>query len=62
MVSSSLNGKREGFSEPGRLSEVDPETVATPLVLAGHLGAGVAKLLLHITLINLARGSQASAQ
>lgn len=37
------NRGRGGFSEPRRLGEVDPETAA--LVLAGHLGACVAKLI-----------------
>ena len=57
-----LSGEEASSLQSRRRGEVDPKTVATPLVLAGHLGAGVAKLLLHITLINLGRGSQAGAQ
>lgn len=55
-------GEERGLSEPGRLGQIDPEAVTPPLVLAGHLRRGVAKLLLHIALINLGRGSEAGAQ
>src|ERR1700733_11002407 len=39
--------------EAGRLCEVDFESVAFALVAAGHFGAGVAEVLLHVGFLNL---------
>lgn len=39
--------------EPRGLGEVHPEPVASALIPAGHLGAGVAELLLDMTLVDL---------
>jgi hypothetical protein len=40
-------------SQPGRLGEVDPESVSLPLIAAGHLGTGVAELPLDVAFIGL---------
>ena len=48
--------------EAGRLGEVDCEPVAFALVAPGHFGAGVAKMLLDVGLLDLGRGGQAGAQ
>ena len=48
--------------QPCRLREVDAESVPAALVAAGHLGAGVAELLLDVALIDLGRGGEAGAQ
>ncbi|CCV09577.1 hypothetical protein MESS2_p70011 [Mesorhizobium metallidurans STM 2683] len=53
-------GEGRGFSQPGRLGEIDPEAVTPPLIPTGHLGAGMAELLLHIAFIDLGRGGEAS--
>lgn len=57
-----LSGEEASSLQSRRRGEVDPKTVSPALVTACHLRRDVAKLLLHITLINLGRGSQASAQ
>lgn len=49
-------------SEPRGFGEIDPKTVAPALVLAGHLGAGMAELLLDVALVDLGRGGEAGAQ
>ena len=48
--------------EPRGLGEIDPKAVAFPLVAAGHFGAGVAEVLLHMRLLDLRRGGEAGAQ
>ena len=50
------------MSQAGGLGEVDAEAIATALVAAGHFGAGVAELFLHIALVDLGGGGQAGAQ
>jgi len=50
------NGRGGAFYQrlkPGRLGEVDPEAVTPPLIPAGHLGRSMAKLFLHIALVDL---------
>ncbi|XCG52414.1 hypothetical protein ABVK50_30170 (plasmid) [Mesorhizobium sp. WSM2240] len=42
--------------------EVGAEPIATALVLAGHLGRGMAELLLHVSLLNVGRGGKPGAQ
>ena len=42
-----------GWLQPGRLGEVDAESVALALVAAGHLGTGVAEMFLDVTLIDI---------
>ena len=49
-------------SQPGGLGEIDPKAVAFPLIAAGHFGAGVAKVFLHMRLFDLRRGGEAGAQ
>ena len=44
------------------LGEIDAEPVAPALVAAGHLGAGVAELLLDVALVDLGGGGEAGAQ
>lgn len=46
------------------LGDVHPEPVPAALIPAGHFGVGVAKLLLHMPLLNLnlSRGGEAGAQ
>lgn len=39
--------------EPSSFGQVHPEPVAAALIPAGHLGAGVAELLLHMPLVDL---------
>ncbi|MET3778153.1 hypothetical protein ABID20_003740 [Rhizobium alvei] len=51
-----------GEIEPGRFSEIHPETVTPALITAGHFGAGVAELFLDIALIDLRRRGKAGAQ
>ena len=48
--------------EAGRLGEVDREPVAFALVAAGHFGAGVAEVLLHVGLLDLGGRGEAGAQ
>lgn len=48
--------------QPRRLGQIDFESVAFPLVSAGHLGAGVSKVLLHMCLLDLRGGGEAGAQ
>jgi hypothetical protein len=54
----------EGF--PGlqstRLGEIDTKPVSGPLIAAGHYGRRMAKLLLHITLIDLGEEGEAGPQ
>ena len=49
-------------SQPGRLGEIDLEAVALALIAAGHFGAGVAEVLLHMRLLDLRGGGEAGAQ
>ena len=42
--------------------EVDTKAVAAALVAAGHFGAGVAEMFLHVALIDLGVGGEAGAQ
>ena len=48
--------------EPGRLSEIDLESVALALVAPGHLSAGVAEMFLNVGLLDLGGGGEAGAQ
>lgn len=41
--------------KPG-LAQADPKLVAMALVFSGHFGGGMAKLLLHVVLVDLGRG------
>ena len=55
--------KQTAFSlEAGRLGEVDLEPVAFALVAAGHFGAGVAEVFLHMRLFDLGGRGQTGAQ
>lgn len=45
-----------------RLRQIDPEPVPSSLIASGHLGAGVAELLLDVALVDLGRGGEAGAQ
>ena len=49
-------------SQPGCFCQIDPESVASSLIASGHLGAGVAELLLDVALVDLGRGGEAGAQ
>ena len=44
------------------IGEVDAEPVASTLIAPGHLSRGVTKLLLDVSLLDLGRRSEASAQ
>ena len=48
--------------QPGRLSEIDLESVALALVAAGHFSAGVAEMFLNVGLLDLGGGGEAGAQ
>lgn len=58
------SGRGGGFCplQPACLGEIDPKPVAPTLVFAGHLGRGMAQLLLQIALVHLGRGRKAGAQ
>lgn len=50
------SGRKRGSGTPletTRLGEIDPETIAAALIVAGHLSACVAQLLLHKALVHL---------
>ena len=48
--------------QPRRLGEIDPEPIAFALIAAGHFGAGVAEVLLHVRFLDLRRRGEAGAQ
>ena len=48
--------------QPGRLRQIDLEPIALALISAGHFGAGVAEMLLNVSLLNLGGGGEAGAQ
>ena len=48
--------------QPRGLGEIDLEPVAFALIAAGHFGAGVAEVLLHMRFLDLRRGGEAGAQ
>jgi hypothetical protein len=48
-----IGHRRQTGLQPRRLGEVDAESVSLALVAAGHLGAGVAKVFLDVTLIDI---------
>jgi len=50
------------YATPLRAAPPPAETVTPALIAAGHLGGGMAKLLLHISLVDLGRGGQTSTQ
>lgn len=56
----SLEGR--GLSEPPRLGKVGPEPIASALIFAGHLGRGMAEMLLHVALLDVGRRGKAGAQ
>lgn len=56
-----LAASRQALKTRG-LGEVDPESVAPALVAAGHLGGGVAEVLLDVALVDLGRGGEPGAQ
>lgn len=57
------NREEEGaFRQSRRFGEVDAETATPALVLAGHLSARVAELLLHKTFVDLGRRGRAGAK
>jgi hypothetical protein len=49
-------------SETSRLGQVDTEAIAAALVAAGHFGAGVTELFLHVALVDLGAGSESGPQ
>lgn len=53
---------KTGQLKPGCFGEIDPETVTPTLVFAGHLGGGVAELLLNVALVDLGRRGETGAQ
>jgi hypothetical protein len=62
-IAGSLIGhRRQTGLQPRRLGEVDAESVALALVAAGHLGTGVAQLLLHVAFIDLRGGGETGPQ
>lgn len=60
-----MSRKRTAYTaslETGSLGEVDAETIPAPLVSTGHFGGGMSEMLLHITLVDLGRRGETSAQ
>ena len=39
--------------QSARFGEIDPKPIASALIFAGHLGRGVAELLLHIAFLDV---------
>lgn len=59
VVASAWDFGREGANSTG---EIDAQPVAPTLIAPGHLSRGVTKLLLDVSLLDLGRRSEASAQ
>lgn len=51
-----------GASKPGRLGEIDAESVAAALIFASHFGTGMVQLLLDVTLVDFGRGREPGTQ
>lgn len=49
-------------SQPRRLCQIDTEAATPALVAAGHFGAGMAELFLHISFIDFGTAGQPRAQ
>ena len=56
------NDSFQKLSQACSLCEVHPESVAVPLIPAGHFGRGVTELLLDITLVDIGGGGKTGAQ
>ncbi len=48
-------------SQPGGFRQVDAKPIAAALVAAGHFGAGVAELSLHVAFLDFRRRGEAGA-
>jgi len=54
--------RRSGLLETRSLGQIDLEPIALALIATGHLGAGVAKMFLHVRLFDPRGGGEAGAQ